>query len=186
MSMSNNQNLNLMQKNKNFNSIYLPFANNCKITNQNLNFSNSKFQNLNLMENSSFGIGNKEVLNKFVHSNDFEFSFSENFNFLKKNNNNNFLRVNNNNNINNPQNEYSDLSYLNNQNQSSCNNIGIHQNSENANNSNMNLKAKKSIEMDFKIKYKTEKCKFWEINETCKFGDNVKNKNKINLSFIFI
>ncbi len=26
---------------------------------------------------------------------------------------------------------------------------------------------------DFKAKYKTELCKFWEINKTCKYGDNV-------------
>jgi hypothetical protein len=32
---------------------------------------------------------------------------------------------------------------------------------------------KKSIEKDFRIKYKTEKCKFYETNKECKFGDNV-------------
>ncbi len=32
---------------------------------------------------------------------------------------------------------------------------------------------KKSIERDFRIKYKTEKCKFYETNKECKFGDNV-------------
>jgi hypothetical protein len=32
--------------------------------------------------------------------------------------------------------------------------------------------AKKSN--DFKVKYKTEICKFWDINKTCKFGDNVR------------
>jgi len=30
--------------------------------------------------------------------------------------------------------------------------------------------AKKSN--DFKVKYKTEKCKFWEINHSCRYGDN--------------
>ncbi len=32
---------------------------------------------------------------------------------------------------------------------------------------------KKSIEKDFRIKYKTEKCKFYEVNMDCKYGDNV-------------
>ena len=26
---------------------------------------------------------------------------------------------------------------------------------------------------DYKTKYKTEVCRFWEINQTCKFGENV-------------
>jgi hypothetical protein len=26
---------------------------------------------------------------------------------------------------------------------------------------------------DFKVKYKTEICKYWAINQSCKFGDNV-------------
>jgi hypothetical protein len=34
---------------------------------------------------------------------------------------------------------------------------------------------KKSIEKDFRIKYKTEKCKFFENSKECKFGDNVIN-----------
>ena len=32
---------------------------------------------------------------------------------------------------------------------------------------------KKSFENDFRKKFKTEKCKFWEINQMCKFGDKV-------------
>ena len=32
----------------------------------------------------------------------------------------------------------------------------------------------KSKANDFKIKYKTELCKYYEINGTCKFGDNVR------------
>ena len=97
---------------------------------------------------------------------------------LNKNiNNNNIIKTNN------PPNEYYDLSYLRNKNphspnlnenkiphcncNSNCHIIPNNQNSEIS-------KAKKSIELDFKIKYKTEKCKFWEINQTCKFGDNVK------------
>ena len=35
-------------------------------------------------------------------------------------------------------------------------------------------KKRKSGEKDFRTKYKTEKCKFWELNGECKFGDNVK------------
>lgn len=34
---------------------------------------------------------------------------------------------------------------------------------------------KKSIEKDFRVKYKTEKCKFYETNKECKFGENVKS-----------
>lgn len=37
--------------------------------------------------------------------------------------------------------------------------------------SNSNFKSKAD---DFKIKYKTELCKYYEINGTCKFGDNVR------------
>jgi hypothetical protein len=33
-------------------------------------------------------------------------------------------------------------------------------------------KANKSN--DFKVKYKTEICKFWDMNKICKFGDNVR------------
>jgi hypothetical protein len=33
---------------------------------------------------------------------------------------------------------------------------------------------KKSIEKDFRVKYKTEKCKFYETNKECKFGENVR------------
>lgn len=43
---------------------------------------------------------------------------------------------------------------------------------------------KKSIEKDFRIKYKTEKCKFYEVNMDCKYGDNVKKLIKINKNLI--
>ena len=36
-------------------------------------------------------------------------------------------------------------------------------------------KKKSSADNDYRIKYKTEKCKFWELNKECKFGDNVNN-----------
>jgi hypothetical protein len=32
---------------------------------------------------------------------------------------------------------------------------------------------KKSSENDFKVKYKTEICRFWEFNQNCKFGEKV-------------
>ena len=35
----------------------------------------------------------------------------------------------------------------------------------------------KSKADDYKIKYKTELCKYYEINGCCKFGDNVRIKN---------
>ena len=37
-----------------------------------------------------------------------------------------------------------------------------------------NKKKKKSEYKDFRTKYKTEKCKFWEVTGECKFGENVK------------
>ncbi len=132
--------------------------------NLNLNL-NLNFKNFNLVDNS-FNPKNKEVYSKFAHSNEFEFSFAENFqkkNLIRQLNLNvigNIYDKNNNNN--NTQNEYNDLSYLRNKNSPNLN-----QNPEIS-------KVKKSIELDFKIKYKTEKCKFWEINQTCKFRDNVK------------
>ncbi len=38
---------------------------------------------------------------------------------------------------------------------------------------------KKSIEKDFRTKYKTERCKFFEVNKECKYGENVINKHII-------
>lgn len=35
-----------------------------------------------------------------------------------------------------------------------------------------NMFSKNKVD-NFKVKYKTELCKFFEINGTCKFGDNV-------------
>lgn len=32
---------------------------------------------------------------------------------------------------------------------------------------------KKSDHLDYKSKFKTEKCKFWDVNKECKFGENV-------------
>lgn len=49
------------------------------------------------------------------------------------------------------------------------NNLVNTANTVNTNNSNTN--SKKSN--DFKLKYKTEKCKFWELYKECKYGDNV-------------
>jgi hypothetical protein len=36
-----------------------------------------------------------------------------------------------------------------------------------------NPPKKKSFEKDFRVKYKTEKCKFFELNRECKYKDNV-------------
>ena len=126
----------------------LPMKQNQFPTKNNKNFS---FQNL--LENSA---GNNEILNKFIHSNDFEFSFGENLDTKRANilEQNNALGTKT---ANNQREEYFDLSFSN----------GNMQNQEIP-------KRKKSLELDFKIKYKTEKCKFWEINQTCKFGDSVK------------
>ncbi len=38
---------------------------------------------------------------------------------------------------------------------------------------NMPLMKKKSIDADFRAKYKTEICKFWGVNKDCRYGDNV-------------
>ena len=35
-----------------------------------------------------------------------------------------------------------------------------------------NSSRKSSGELSFKAKYKTEICKFWELNKTCKFGES--------------
>jgi len=32
---------------------------------------------------------------------------------------------------------------------------------------------KKSVDADFRQKYKTEICKFWELNKECRYGNNV-------------
>ncbi len=86
--------------------------------------------------------------------------------------------------------EYTNLSYLNNNNNNYNNNISnfnigkvINNNNNNANSlissfqvaaeQQFNKQSQKKSEIDFKVKYKTEKCKFWEINKTCKFGEGV-------------
>ena len=56
--------------------------------------------------------------------------------------------------------EYSGLSYLN------MPNCETAQNSKG---------FKKYSDYDYRNKYKTEKCKYWEINKTCKYRDSVKN-----------
>lgn len=56
--------------------------------------------------------------------------------------------------------DYSGLSYL------------FMPNCETAGKINNNLK--KCSDYDYRTKYKTEKCKYWEINKFCKFADNVK------------
>jgi butyrate response factor 1 len=33
---------------------------------------------------------------------------------------------------------------------------------------------KKSVDSDFRAKYKTEICKFWGLNKECRYGDNVR------------
>lgn len=38
----------------------------------------------------------------------------------------------------------------------------------------VNLLPKKSVDGDFRVKYKTEICKFWSFNKNCRYGDNVK------------
>ena len=84
--------------------------------------------------------------------------------------------------------EYTGLSYLNNLNNNSSNN-DCNLNFNNVNNNNntnsiisnfqvtaelqCNKQPKKNSEIDFRVKYKTEKCKFWEINQICKFGEGV-------------
>jgi hypothetical protein len=47
--------------------------------------------------------------------------------------------------------------------------------SENVNNlNNLNeLNSKRKLSEDFKQKFKTEMCKFWQLNGECKFGENV-------------
>lgn len=128
---------------------------NCHFTQSLLKFPKNfkQFQLNSNLHNESYS-KDKEILNKFMQSNYLEYE-----NPLKKSND-----------------EYSELSYL---------NINFIKNTNNLNSSNFltaEQKAKKSLELDFKIKYKTEKCKYWEINQTCKFGDSVR---KFFIFFIF-
>ncbi len=39
---------------------------------------------------------------------------------------------------------------------------------------NNDTNSNKGKNSDFKLKYKTEKCKFWELDKECKYGDNVR------------
>jgi hypothetical protein len=55
--------------------------------------------------------------------------------------------------------DYSGLSYLN---ISDCETI-----------TQKNKGEKKNSDHAYRAKYKTEKCKYWEINMSCKYGDNV-------------
>ena len=49
--------------------------------------------------------------------------------------------------------------------------------------SNLNLlQKKKSVDSDFRAKYKTEICKFWGVNKECRYGDSV---YKFNNFFLF-
>lgn len=66
--------------------------------------------------------------------------------------------------------EYQGLSYLNNKlspNRSDDTNV-----TDNDNDINKSAK-KKSVEVDYRMKYKTEICKFWELNKDCRYGNNV-------------
>ena len=38
---------------------------------------------------------------------------------------------------------------------------------------NNDVNSNKGKNTDFKLKYKTEKCKFWDLYKECKYGDNV-------------
>ena len=50
--------------------------------------------------------------------------------------------------------------------------------STNASGINQPSNKKKSMD-DYKKKYKTEKCKFYEVNKECKYGDNVSFINNL-------
>jgi hypothetical protein len=147
----------------------------------NFNNYNEKLKlNKNLKEN-------KEILNKFKHNNNNNNILIREYSdlsYLKINSNKNtplslifenknlsninpFLITN----INNIQNQNNNR----NQKQNNLNNLNNNNNNTENLDLNLNSKVKKNtIESDFKIKYKTEKCKFWEINQNCKFGENVK------------
>jgi hypothetical protein len=78
------------------------------------------------------------------------------------------------------QDEYQGLSYLNGKNsfKSPCRSEDTNITEDNLTTSPnaISLQKKKSGESDFRVKYKTEKCKFWELNKVCKYGDNVINE----------
>lgn len=71
--------------------------------------------------------------------------------------------------------EYKDISYLNNSNYLVSPNKSDETNCTEVEESNVtrSILKKKSIDGDFRVKYKTEICKFWELNKMCKYGDNV-------------
>ncbi len=71
----------------------------------------------------------------------------------------NNITVNNENSNNNKINEYSDLSYNYNKN-------------DNTNCTKSENTKKKGDTIDFKTKWKTEKCHYWDLNHECKFGEN--------------
>jgi hypothetical protein len=64
--------------------------------------------------------------------------------------------------------EYTGLSYKNNSNTS----IRIKECKENEG-------KKKLNDNGFRIKYKTEICKYWEVHKTCTYGDTVLKINKV-------
>lgn len=49
--------------------------------------------------------------------------------------------------------------------------------------SNSSGMKRKSTDGDFRAKYKTEICKFWELNKECRYGDNVRVLFKV-INFI--
>lgn len=87
------------------------------------------------------------------------------------------LNINNINNLNNSLNNLNSLNNINNLN--NLNNLNNFCMTPNNNIINKPIGKKYSDHQqyqhqNYKKKYKTEKCKFWEISETCKFGDNVR------------
>jgi hypothetical protein len=47
------------------------------------------------------------------------------------------------------------------------------------------LPKKKSIDGDFRAKYKTEICKFWAFNKQCRYGDNVRKNIFLKIKILF-
>jgi hypothetical protein len=58
-----------------------------------------------------------------------------------------------------------------------CGSVDGDLNSIGSPNTSVNINSKNKKSEDFKLKFKTEKCKFWEIDNNCKYGDNVRKNN---------
>jgi hypothetical protein len=152
-------------------------------SNSQLGFNNNKFSN-NKMSNSNLPISTipKAKINMSPSSTTHK-SFDSNLSQNSIYNNKRSEKSDEENNKNHQNNNTSQL--LNKNNFGNSDQANFNSNSIVPNNSLILLNTSNSVNVnnkksnDFKLKYKTEKCKFWELYKECKYGDNVSNKNII-------